>query len=166
MTGQIGNWFTVYTRPRCEKKIAKRLCDKNIETFCPLKRTLRQWSDRKKIVTEPLFASYVFVRITYKEWNLVLSEPCVINFVHWLGKPAVVKDHEINAIKMLIGECADPVIEKISYSPGDEIRIVSGPLKDSIGIVINVKKQKVVLRLTNLSCQISAEIPKRSLVLN
>jgi len=57
-------WYAIYTMPRWEKKVAGLLNEKNITTFCPINRVERQWSDRKKIVHEPLFRSYVFVQIS------------------------------------------------------------------------------------------------------
>ena len=56
-------WFVVYTKSRCEKKVADLLTKKGIENYCPLNRVQKQWSDRKKIILAPLFTSYVFVRI-------------------------------------------------------------------------------------------------------
>ncbi|MBP1652940.1 MAG: NusG antitermination factor, partial [Bacteroidetes bacterium] len=56
-------WYAVYTKPRWEKKVAESLIRKQVETYCPINRVTHQWSDRKKVVEEPLFKSYVFVRI-------------------------------------------------------------------------------------------------------
>ena len=64
-------WYAVNTRPRWEKKIAKVLDTKGIENYCPVNKVTRQWSDRKKVILEPLFKCYVFVKIEdEKKWEL------------------------------------------------------------------------------------------------
>jgi len=91
-------WYVVYTRPRWEKKVADLLFRKKIEYYCPLNKVYKQWSDRKKLVAEPLFTSYVFVRIDESEQLTVRLTDGVINFVYWLGKPAQVRNEELEAI--------------------------------------------------------------------
>ena len=93
-------WFAVYTRPRCEKKVAEILTRKKIENYCPINKVFRQWSDRKKVVYEPLFTSYVFVRISEREITSLKQSNGIINLVYWLGKPAVIHDSEIEVIKI------------------------------------------------------------------
>ena len=47
-------WYAVYTRPRFEKQVGQRLLEEGIEAYVPLIKTMRQWSDRKKVVELPL----------------------------------------------------------------------------------------------------------------
>ena len=65
------NWYAVYTRPRAEKKVADALTKKKIENFSPINKVIRQWSDRKKIVYEPLFTSYVFIKVSELELSSI-----------------------------------------------------------------------------------------------
>ncbi|MEO7049924.1 MAG: transcription termination/antitermination NusG family protein, partial [Ferruginibacter sp.] len=88
-------WYAVYTKSRCEKKVASLLAKKKVEHYCPLNRVVKQWSDRRKLVFEPLFTSYVFVKATDAEMATIRQTNDVINFVYWLGRPAVIKDTEI-----------------------------------------------------------------------
>src|SRR5215211_7314686 len=97
-------WYAVYTRPKWEKKVAESLTRIEIENYCPLNKVMRRWSDRNKIVHEPLFTSYVFVRTTEKEHLQLKQTDGVLNLVHWLGKPAVIKDSEIEIIKKFLQE--------------------------------------------------------------
>ncbi|MGZ4023417.1 MAG: transcription termination/antitermination NusG family protein, partial [Flavisolibacter sp.] len=76
-------WYAIYTRPRWEKKVAGLLVQKQIENYCPLNRVRRQWSDRVKIIEEPLFKSYVFVKIEDEDRSLVRMTNGVVNFVYW-----------------------------------------------------------------------------------
>ena len=56
-------WYAIYTRPRWEKKVNHLLLQKGVESYCPLNKVRRKWSDRIKIIEEPLFKSYVFVKV-------------------------------------------------------------------------------------------------------
>ena len=83
-------WYAVYTKPRWEKKIDSVLARKGIESWCPLQKVQRQWSDRKKTIEEPLFKSYVFVHVDEQERVKVLMTDGVLNYVFYLGKPAAI----------------------------------------------------------------------------
>src|SRR5690242_12899225 len=95
------SWYVLYTKPRNEKKVAELLKQKGVDVFCPIKEEIRQWSDRKKKILEPVFKSYIFVRLSnYKENSIgVLTTPGAIRFLWWTGKPGVVRADEIQAIK-------------------------------------------------------------------
>ena len=92
-------WYAVYTKPRWEKKVAELLARQGMEQYCPLNKVQRQWSDRKKTIEEPLFKSYVFIHVKEDALLNVKQTDGVINLLYWLGKPAVIKDFEIEAIR-------------------------------------------------------------------
>ena len=101
------HWFAVYTKPRWEKKVAGILDNNGIENYCPLNKVVKQWSDRKKVILEPLFKSYVFVRVKDSEkWDLKNING-ILNFVYWLGKPARIKEEDIFTIKKFLNEFSD-----------------------------------------------------------
>ena len=92
-------WYAVYTRPRWEKKVNNLLLNKGVESYCPLNKVRRKWSDRIKVVEEPLFKSYVFVKIADEHRTEVRMTDGVINFVYWDGKPAIIKEKDIQTIR-------------------------------------------------------------------
>jgi transcription antitermination factor NusG len=98
------NGMRCIPNPRWEKKIDSVLIRKGMESWCPLQKIERQWSDRKKVIEDPLFKSYVFVRIDDTERAKVLMTDGVLNFVHYLGKPAVIKNEEVETIKKYLAE--------------------------------------------------------------
>ena len=63
-TIQKSKWYVLYTKPRHEIKALERLAQNGFEVYCPMKTTLKQWSDRKKKVSEPLLPSYIFIKIS------------------------------------------------------------------------------------------------------
>jgi len=154
------NWYAVYTRPRWEKKVASILSRKNIENYCPLNRIQRQWSDRKKVVQEPLFTSYVFIQVTEAEHSLLKQIDGIISMVYWLGKPAVIRDNEIRAIKDFLSEYVNVTLEKRPININDSIRVVSGPLMEMEGNVVGLKARTIKVSLPSLGYMMQAEIEK------
>ncbi len=92
------NWYVVYTKSRCEQKVANLLSKKHYRNYCPLQKVENYWSEWKRTGFEPLFPSYVFVQITESEQKQILSTPGVLSFIHWHDAPAVIPDEEISAI--------------------------------------------------------------------
>src|SRR5947209_8228556 len=98
-------WFAIYTKPRWEKKVNAKLLEKGVESWCPVQKKESQWSDRRKIIDDPLFKSYVFVHLTSEDERLkVLNTDGVLQFVHYLKKPAVIRDEEIELIRSYLLE--------------------------------------------------------------
>jgi transcription termination/antitermination protein NusG len=157
------NWYAVYTRTRWEKKVAKQLLQKQIEHYCPLNMVQRQWSDRKKVVLEPLFTSYVFVRIRHTQQSLVREVSGIMNFVYWLKKPAIIKDEEINMVKKFMSEYRNVKLEKLVVNVNDQVRIIGGPLMEREGNVLEVKHKTVKVFLPSLGYAILAEIEKENI---
>lgn len=153
-------WYALYTRPRWEKKVADLLSRRKIENFCPLNKVMRQWSDRKKIVYEPLFSSYVFVRASEIEHLAIKQTDGVLNFVYWLNKPAIIKDEEIDAIKDFLSNHHDVKLEKIKVNVADKVRVTSGPLMALEGEVIEIKSKTVKVFLPSLGYALYAELEK------
>lgn len=153
-------WYAVYTRPRWEKKVADLLIKKHIESYCPLNKIVRQWADRKKLVLEPLFTSYVFVHTTPQEHLAIKQTDGILNFVYWLGQPAVIRDEEIAAVKQFLDEYHNVQLEKISVNMHDRVRISSGPLMAREGDVIEVRSKTVKVQLPTLGYALTAEVEK------
>ena len=151
------SWQVLCVKPRNEKKVATRLSNLGLQVYCPTVEVIRQWSDRKKKVVTPLFSSYVFVKVTPKERNLVFDVPGVVSYMFWLGKPAIVKDQEIDLIqKYLQGTVLEAKVEKIQ--PGDCIQIQSGPFQGKEGVVHLLNKTSVQLFLKELGMKISLQL--------
>lgn len=163
MNKESSKWYAVYTKPRWEKKVAEILTRKHIENYCPLNKVQRQWSDRKKIVMEPLFQSYVFVKISPDLSSVVRETSGVLNFVYWLQKPAVIRDEEIDVIKRFMNEYHNIQLERATVNLNDKVRIIGGPLMMREGNVLEVKHRTVKVLLPSLGYTLVAEIQKMNL---
>lgn len=139
------NWYAVYTKAKSEKKVTERLLDTGIEAYCPTYTTIKQWSDRKKKIEVPLITSYIFVKIEESNRNIVLLDPGVVNFVFWLGKPAILKDSEINSLK---AELVDFHIPNVNI--GESLIIEQGTFKGVDGTVISKTKKYTSIYLTSI----------------
>src|SRR5690606_38931490 len=128
-------WHVIYTRPKNELKVASRLQKLGLEVYCPTKTEIRQWSDRKKKITIPLFSCYVFVKVNDKNRSKVFEVPGVVCFLFWLGKYAVVKENEVAAIKEW-NDCDETIsLWTEDLTPGDRVYIASGAFKSMEAIV-------------------------------
>lgn len=154
-------WYAIYTKPRWEKKIDSVLIRKGIESWCPLQKVERQWSDRKKIIEEPLFKSYVFVRIDDTERSKVLMTDGALNFVYYLGKPAVIKDEEVENIKLYLAEkdAKITIISDEGFSSGDLVKVNYGVFMDQEGTVVRGGRKKVYVQLQGLGQVMIVEFP-------
>ncbi|HVG12246.1 MAG TPA: UpxY family transcription antiterminator [Flavisolibacter sp.] len=157
-------WFAVYTRPRWEKKVHSLLTSKGIESYCPLNKVRRKWSDRIKVVEEPLFKSYVFVKVDDEGRTPVRMTDGVVNFVYWNGKPAVVKDKEIQTIKKFLDEFHEVSLVKMELKQNERVAITSGPLMDKEGKVLEVKNKVVRVAIESLGYILVAEVDKSKVI--
>nr|WP_288836999.1 UpxY family transcription antiterminator [uncultured Flavobacterium sp.] len=146
------NWYVVYTKPKWEKKVAEQLTGKGIECYCPLVTQIKQWSDRKKKVEVPLFNSYVFVRLAEVDRNLVFQSSGVVRYLFWLGKPAIVRDEEINTIKKWLAVPDKYEISVASLQVGDKVVLESGPFKSQEAVVQEVNRNNCILVLESMGC--------------
>ena len=148
-------WYPVYTNPRAEKKACEALIDKGIETYLPLHRQLKQWSDRKKWVEEPFIKSYLFVRINEYEQTEVLMTKGVARFIYFSGRITSMPDRQINELKLLMASPYELEVTAKHLQPGEKISIKAGPLKGLRGEIISYRSQKqLAIRLENLGYSI------------
>lgn len=157
-------WYAIYTRPRWEKKVNNLLVQKGIESYCPLNKVRRKWSDRIKIVEEPLFKSYVFVRIEDENRTEVRMTEGVVNFVYWNGKPAVIKEKEIQIIKRFLDEYENVEAIKTDLRPDERVKIVAGPMMDQEGKIIEIKNKVARVCIDSLGYLLIANIDKSKLI--
>ena len=158
---QEKRWYAVYTRPRWEKKSDGILLRKGIMSWCPTQKVERYWTDRKKIIEDPLFRSYVFVNINEEDRVNVLMTEGSINFVYYLGEPAIIRDEEIENIKKYLSE-KDAKISLISIEGFKEDTLVTinhGVFMNNTGTVIKGGKKKVYVRLESLGQVMVVEFP-------
>lgn len=149
------HWYPVYTRSRAEKKAHEELNRKGISAYLPLQKTLKQWSDRKKFVEEPLLKSYLFVYISNKEYAEVLMTNGIARFLYFSGKVASMPQQQIEHLKLLLATEQELTVFDHDIKPGQKVLVKAGPFKDMIAEMVSVQnKQRIILRLANIGYSI------------
>ena len=145
----MNNWFALYTRSNFERKVVENLSSKNIEAYCPTFKTIKQYSDRKKKVEKVLLPNYVFVKVNSTNRENVFSADGVLRYVYWMGKPAKIRSIEIDQMKSYLNQFYDDFsLDNIKLNTNYKIR--SGPMKGLTGIIVEIKKNKIRLKLESL----------------
>ncbi len=153
----------MYTKPRWEKKIAAILERQSIEHYCPLNKVQRKWADRKKVIMEPLFKGYIFVSdVIANKWDLKNIDG-ILNFVYWLGKPAKVKDEEINTIRKFLGEFSDVTLVDNSLKKDATVVINQGVFMNYKGMVVEIVGKHVKVKIESLQSELVATFEKTNL---
>jgi transcription antitermination factor NusG len=142
-------WFVLYTKPNFEIKVAEAINDCGINAYCPVYTKLTQYSDRKKKIQKPLLPSYVLVQLLDEDRKKVFDIRGAVRYLFWLGKPAEVREEEIELLKSnLKGDYDDVLISKLSK--GKEYIIPFGTFKGQSGTVSDISKNKLKLELPSL----------------
>ncbi|HEY0054504.1 MAG TPA: UpxY family transcription antiterminator [Pedobacter sp.] len=153
-------WYPVYTNPRAEKKANELLTAKGIETYLPLQKTFKQWSDRKKIVEEPFLKSYLFVRIMPSQHAEVLMTRGICRFIYFSGKIASMPERQIADLKLLFANEADIELTERTFKAGEAVRVSAGPLLGLRGELVTVLSQKKLLvRVQHINQSVLVQVP-------
>ena len=142
-------WFILYTRPNQEIKVAEQLKEINISCFCPTVTIFKQYSDRKKKLLKPVLPSYVFVFIEEEKRNDVFSVFGIVRYMFWLGKPATVRESEIELMKQHLNGIYQSV-SLTKFTRGQLYKISKGVFSGKIGKVVETQKNKIKLELQSL----------------
>ena len=142
------NWFVIYTKRRFERKVEERLLSLGIEAYCPRRKEIRLWSDRKKKVEVPVLPSMVLVRLEEKNANDVFNVNGVIRYMFWLGKRAIVRQKEVDVLKNYLKGNTIINQEIRKFNPGDRINL-SG-FNNENGVVEKVSNNTAWIFLENL----------------
>nr|WP_121270608.1 UpxY family transcription antiterminator [Pedobacter schmidteae] len=156
---EIKKWHPVYTQSRAEKKAYQALLSKDIEAYLPLQRQLKQWSDRKKWVDEPLLRSYLFVHINQRQQTEVLMTSGISRFLYFSGKIATMPDRQISDLKLLLASPYELKITEEDLRPGELVEIKAGPLKGIRAEIIEYRSHKqLLLRLGDMQRSIIVNV--------
>ena len=158
-------WFAVYTRSRMEKKVVSEMDKREIKCFLPMRKVLRQWSDRKKWVEVPLFNSYVFVNITQKEYDSVLQIMGIVRFITFESKAVAIPLQQIEAIKIYIEQGAsDYIAPETLLEVGANVEIIHGSMIGLSGVLLTIQgKHRVKVDIDCVGQSLIIDIPKTSL---
>lgn len=157
-------WFALYTKPRSEFKAAEQIGAAGVEFYLPSITKLKQWSDRKKKIEEPLIRGYIFIYANEKERIISLEQYSVVRCVSERGKPARIPDWQIDNLKKMLSTQSD-VLVKEGLVPGVKIKIKEGPFEGIIGTLQEIDNQKTLaVSIDLLNRSVLAYLPKESII--
>jgi transcription antitermination factor NusG len=157
-------WYVVYTKPRWEKKVHGLFMEKGLVSYCPLNKVRKKWSDRIKLIEEPLFKSYVFVQAKEEELQQVRMISGVLNFVYWNGKPAIVKEKEIETIRKFLNEHEDVEVKPINLQANQAVMVRRGLLMNKTGRITRLMNNKVEVLIESLGYTLVASLEKSNII--
>ena len=155
---ETSGWWALYTKHQHEKTIADMLVSKGLDVFLPLYESERQWKDRKKVVSLPLFPCYVFVRPESNRRLQVVSTPGVHMILTRGGQDALITNPEIDAIR----RCVEGPV-RVEPHPflncGERVRVIRGSLKGLEGILVRMKNDcRLIVSVDMLSQSVAVEL--------
>ncbi len=151
-------WTAFYTKPRHEKRAADRLTKMGFEIFMPMTENMKQWSDRKKKVSEPLFKSYLFAKVDEKERLGILEDSSIVRSVFWQKKPVVIRETEIAAIKEFLGEFPSLSVQNCTFVKHEAVKVNEGVLTGKTGLIREKRGRKYLIEIEQLGMEIVAEV--------
>jgi transcription antitermination factor NusG len=161
------HWYACFTRARHEKKVESLLQERRVEAYLPIVQRLQQWKDRKKLVSFVLFPSYVLARFPLHQLQTVLSLPGVVTVVQQNGRPAAIRDEEVENVRRFSEVLAASEVEpEVVYLPaaGDRVRIASGPFEGVVGTVVERRgRHRIVVGLEAIGRGLEVDLPSGSL---
>ena len=159
-------WYLLYTKPRHEKKVFSGLTEMDIKSFLPTKKTLRIWHDRKKIVNEPLFPSYVFIYLdTVQRYYDSIDTEGVLYCVRSGKELARVNDSIVDNIRLATEKDTDLEVSTDHFQPGQRMVIREGALTGLSCEVVKIKeKKKLLIRLDMMQRNLLITLPAESLI--
>jgi len=150
-------WYALRTRARAERRVAARLRRREVEAYCPVVERERTWSDRTKVIAEPMFPGYLFARFDGVDLGRVLSARSVVEVVRSSGVPVPVRPDELEAVRRLEGglRASEEALEIESvdaFEEGEPVRVVSGPFEGLTGELLEDRGGvRVAVRLTAIA---------------
>ena len=154
-------WYAIYTRPRAEKRTAERLVEAGIEVYLPLVKTMRVWSDRRKMVEKPLINSYLFVKVHESSLREVLGVEGACRYIAFEGKAAAIPEEQIMNLRLLVDSEADVEVTGERISKGDPVRVTHGSLRGLTGEIIKIgNRNRVVVRIESIEMNLVVTIKK------
>ena len=161
MTNFRMGWHLIYTRPNHEKKVTIQLQEKKIATYLPLLKVERIWSDRVKVMQQPVFPSYVFVYLNNpNEYYEAIRTEGSCYYVKSGTKVALMSNDEINCIKLMEAQGENMEVAGNNFQIGQQMTIRNGPLRGLTCEVIQHKgKNRILVRVSILQRSLLADIP-------
>ena len=158
------NWYAVYTKPNCEKKVSRALNKMGIEIFFPLNYKRYPTFLRGQFVSEPLFKSFIFLKAEENHViNLSKQVKGVLSLLYWLGKPATIDSDDIKAIKEFTNNYKEIALERLDVNLKNDEGIIDDILLNIDGKILMIKNRAIKVNLPSLGYTMIAQIEDKDI---
>ncbi len=149
------HWIAALVQINCEKKAEAKLNNLGFETYLPIQKEERQWSDRRKVIDRIVIPMVVFIRVEQNEVRTIRN----YSFIHKLltipGSTQVatpIPDEQIENLRFLLSNAEATVSIVSNLEIGSKVRIIRGALKGCEGLLcmLNDDHKAVALRINGL----------------
>jgi transcription antitermination factor NusG len=151
------NWYIIYTKAKCEKKVASIFTKKRIENFIPMNSKQATSGRKRKIVQKPLFESYLFANMEEHEIKKIKMLDGVVNLVYWKQNPAIIHKEEIEVMKDFTSHHEDITLERTKVNVNDVAKVIDGSTYSMDGNVLIVKNTTLKVNLPSLGFALIAQ---------
>jgi len=152
------DWYALHVKSRFEKYVTTQLEAKGYETYLPTYTSKRKWSDRTKIISLPLFPSYVFCRFDVHARLPVVIVPGVVAVLGAGKSPIPLDPGELSAIRQITSSQIQALPHPY-LAVGETVRVEAGPLQGLTGIILRTKgADRLVVSVSLLMRSVSVEI--------
>ncbi len=155
------NWYAIYTRPNAEKRVFDKLTLLGYDTYLPLVNSIRIWSDRKKKISTPLISTFVFIKIERERVYETLQVQGALGILKYIGQPAVIKDQEIENLKILMNDSSEvSPIENVDFEEGEDVLVTQGPFTGLVAKSLVIKgKRRIIVSVEALGSALEVNLP-------
>ena len=151
-------WYALRVRSRHENTVASHLRARGYESFLPLYKSRRRWSDRFKEIELPLFPGYVFCQFNLLDRLPILTVPGSVHLVGVGRTPVAIDEAEIAAIQAAV-KSGLPRQPWPFLQIGHRVRIEHGPLCGVEGVLLGYRgHQRIVLSVTLLQRSVAVQV--------
>jgi len=149
-------WYVVHCYSGYENKV-RHAIEQRIETMgmqdkiydvvVPTEEQIEIKDGKRRNVERRVFPGYILVEMEMDEdsWYVVRNTPGVTGFVGMGNKPTPLRDEEVAQIMKRM-EAEAPVV-KVTFKPGQKVRIIDGPFNDVPGTVAEIDMERAKVRV-------------------
>jgi transcriptional antiterminator NusG len=151
-------WYVVHTYSGFENRAKQNLEEriKNLgkgeffsSILVPTETVVELVKGKRKTSQRKIFPGYILVQMELNEetWYIVKDTPKITGFAGDSAKPIPILEKEVEEIMSQMKEGATKAKPKISFSVGDNVRVIDGPFVNFIGTIEEVKPEKRKLKV-------------------
>jgi transcriptional antiterminator NusG len=154
--GDSRQWYVVHCYSGQENKVRHAIeqrietmgmQDKIFDVVVPTEEEIEVREGKRRTIERRVFPGYILVQMIMDEdsWYVVRNTPGVTGFVGMGNEPTPLRPEEVSGIMRRM-EAEAPKI-KVTFKPGQKVRIIDGPFNEFIGTVSDIDMEKAKVRV-------------------